>query len=399
MTEIDVQSRASALLALAKTLRHYESVLCQTSGENFNLFDILGIGHYEVRTHSPMLAELLNPHGSHGQGAVFLKKFLDGLEISDFDVGSARVTTEVNAGGLGRLDIVLRDNNQRAIFIENKIHAGLQDKQLTRYHEHNTEATLLFLTLNGDDPSDWATNSAYQEESFQKVFTPISYRSDIIQWLEACRKEAATAHSVREVITQYIQLIKHLTNQSTSKRMNQEIINHITQDTTGKTYLAYASLRNADRDIRRSVILKVNAQMDVLGKDLGLETVDRFLGEGQKPEQYFYTTPAMRAMNLKFGIRCTQGYIQFVYGFAYLDGKAIELPNSPVIALFREIFLLDRTQLNSFWHVYEYWAHPHANWDDTIRAEIIKNNGLPAIGDLVSKLNRVAYEAAESLSK
>jgi hypothetical protein len=399
MTDTDIQSRVPALLHLAKTLCHYESVLCQSSGEHFNLFDILGIGHYEVRTHSPMLAQLLNPHGSHGQGVVFLQKFLDGLEISDFDAGSARVTTEENTGDLGRLDIVLRDKNQRAIFIENKIYAGLQEDQLARYHKYNTEATLLFLTLKGEDPSDKETNAAYQEESFKKVFKPVSYRSDIIQWLEACRKEAATAHGVREVITQYIHLIKHLTNQSTSKRMNQEIINHITQDSTGNTYLAYASLRNAEGDIRKAIIAKVNAQLDALGELLKLETVDRFRGEGCKEEQYFYTTPAMRSMNLKFGLRCSHPeYDTFVYGFAYLDGKATPLPNSPVIASFRRLFS-EKASSNPFWHVLEYWAAPHGNWEDTIRAEIIKHNGLSALDDLVHKLNRVACEAAQTLSK
>jgi len=78
-----------------------------------------------------------------GAGELLLERFLDGIKISNFDAESARVTTEENADGHGRFDIVLRDKNHRAIYIENKIHADLQDKQLTRYHEHNTEATLL----------------------------------------------------------------------------------------------------------------------------------------------------------------------------------------------------------------------------------------------------------------
>lgn len=181
--------------------------------------------------------------------------------------------------------------------------------------------------------------------------------------------------------------------------MNQEIINHITQDPTGATYLAYASLRNAETEIRRSIIDRVNVQMDALGKKRGLEKVDSFSGDGQKPENYFYTTPAMRSMNLKFGIRCSPGYNEFHYGFAYLDGKATETPNSQVIASFREVFKLNEARSNEFWHVFEYWTHPHRNWGDTILAEIIKNNGLPAIEDLVVKLNRVACDAAGKLLK
>ena len=117
---------------MAKTIRHYEVALTQGNGERFNLFDILHVGHYEVRTHSPLLAELLNPHGSHGQGAVFLKHFLTEVEIQDFDAESARVFPEVSIGELGRLDIVITDKDRRSIFVENKIYAGLQERQLEK---------------------------------------------------------------------------------------------------------------------------------------------------------------------------------------------------------------------------------------------------------------------------
>ena len=43
------------------------------------------MGHYEVRTHSPILVELLNPQGTHGKGSAFLRLFLALLEIRDFE--------------------------------------------------------------------------------------------------------------------------------------------------------------------------------------------------------------------------------------------------------------------------------------------------------------------------
>jgi hypothetical protein len=101
------------LLSLAKNIQHYEAALTEARGERFNIFSILQVDHYEVRTHSPFLAELLNPRGSHGQGAVFLKHFLDILAITNFDGESARVATEVYIGSLGQLDIQLTDRNNR----------------------------------------------------------------------------------------------------------------------------------------------------------------------------------------------------------------------------------------------------------------------------------------------
>ena len=46
------------------------------SGENYNIFNVLRIRKNEV-LHSRFIKDLLNPKGSHKQGAFFLEKFLN----------------------------------------------------------------------------------------------------------------------------------------------------------------------------------------------------------------------------------------------------------------------------------------------------------------------------------
>ena len=201
MPHLDLQSRSQHLLELARNLQHYEEALSAARGESFNVFNILSIGHREVRTHSPLIAELLNPQGSHGQGYAFLNHFLARHNLNPFDAESARVSTEYYIGPQteeegGRLDILIRDSAGREILIENKIHAGLQPNQLARYRNFSSRGTLLFLTLNGDAPEDTPSGNSLNLKC-------ISYRSDIVGWLQACRKEAAAAPCVRETITQY----------------------------------------------------------------------------------------------------------------------------------------------------------------------------------------------------
>lgn len=58
--------------------RKYEEI-AEITGENFNVFKVLGLTTNEVRTHSAFLAELLNPKGSHGCKDVFLKLFVEEL--------------------------------------------------------------------------------------------------------------------------------------------------------------------------------------------------------------------------------------------------------------------------------------------------------------------------------
>ena len=392
MNNSDLQLRADMLLRLTQIIRYYDEVLIKATGEQFNLFDILHVGHYEVRTHSPMLAGLLNPRGSHGQGAVFLKKFLKHFNIPDFAAESARVKTEACIGMLGRIDIVIEDGNNRSIFIENKIYADLQENQLGRYHEHNRKAKILYLTLNGENPSDWETNPIYRTESFVSAIKTISYRYDIIGWLETCRKEVATVPGVREAITQYIHLVQRLTQQNTSARMNDEIIKHVTSDSSN--YLAYASLIKANAVVRKVIIDKINSQLDTLGKDLGLETLERFKCRSEAEENYFYTNTYLKKRNLRFGIRCSYSdYREFVFGFAYIDTKLQNQSDEEIVDRFKETFNLP-FNFNGFWHASAYWQD-HRDWDDETMAAIVSGKFTTTVKDLMAKLSEVGSDIAK----
>jgi hypothetical protein len=49
----------------------------------YNLFHILKIRHYESRVHTPFLVNLLSPKGSHAQGDLFYRVFLEQVFRND----------------------------------------------------------------------------------------------------------------------------------------------------------------------------------------------------------------------------------------------------------------------------------------------------------------------------
>lgn len=114
-------------------------------GEQFNIFGLLGVSSSEVRLHSAILGELLNPKGSHGAGSRFLLEFIKQNipqwgKFTEEQLDNATVDLEVpigektdDAGGRIDIRIVIGD---KAIIIENKIYAGDQDAQLLRYHNY-----------------------------------------------------------------------------------------------------------------------------------------------------------------------------------------------------------------------------------------------------------------------
>jgi hypothetical protein len=303
MSAVQPQSNVYELLSFAKAHNRHRETLARATGEHFNVFKILGIGRREVTTHSPMLAELLNPKGNHGQGAAFLRLFLAEFGINNFKPEGATLKMEVHMGLVtedsgGRIDILIKDLFGNIIIIENKIDAGDQANQLQRYHNEYPDAQLFYLTLDGHKPGN------VSEKELKHINCQlVSYAQGILSWLGNCRKDAACLPGVRETISQYIHLIQELTNQSTNNNMSQELIAAIIKDKD--SYLAYASLRNEQWNIRRALIGRVNEQLTLLGQKLGLDTVEAFKADNKPGENFFYTTAAMRVQNLKFGLRCS----------------------------------------------------------------------------------------------
>lgn len=206
-------------------VKKYEEI-DRINGSQFNIFSILNIESDELK-HSLFIAELLNPSGRHGFGSLFLEIFLKTVSITDFDLDNVIVHTEKSIGNTtdkegGRIDIFLKDKNNTTIVIENKIYASDQPQQLLRYHNY-AKHNVLYLNLNGDQPSEDSIKNKEVLLKENEHFRIISYRTHIIEWLELCRKEAVQFPLLREGLLHYINIIKYLLGQSTNENMKDEI--------------------------------------------------------------------------------------------------------------------------------------------------------------------------------
>ncbi len=214
----------------------------RAKGEFYNIFRDLEMMSDEVRLHSSFIASLLNPKGSHGQKDKYLKAFMGMLHKAeptkvplDFLLTSSpgiSVQVEKNIGELtslegGRLDIYVTDTKHRVI-IENKIYAGDQKNQMRRYWNYgikkgagtgqaSTTFRLVYLTLDGHKPDDSSTNGLTDDN-----YICISYKSEILSWLERCLELSARQPLIRETIIQYINTIKSITNITMEK--NDELL-------------------------------------------------------------------------------------------------------------------------------------------------------------------------------
>lgn len=207
-------------------------------GEKFNIFNILNLSQDETKLHTPFIAELLNPKGSHGMKDAFLREFIKISDIdTELDTKEATVETEYSIGYKnndstegGRIDIFVYDNKKNAIIIENKIYAGDQKNQLLRYYNYAVKNkfkfNIIYLTLNGNAASEKSLGNINFD------YDCLSYNNDILSWLERCVQISACIPLVREIIRQYIINIKDLLN-----IMDKDNLNELIELTTSKEYV------------------------------------------------------------------------------------------------------------------------------------------------------------------
>lgn len=233
-TELDIQ-RFFREVARICALEQAQQEERNRKGENYNLFSILNIERYELK-HSALIANLLDPKGSHGCGDAFLKAFFEialkgtayPFESSTPPQSHTEHYTGLIAGDTGgRIDILVESKSSHyGLIIENKIYAGDQDKQLTRYDNYGKKTfgadryLLVYLTLFGSEASEGSTAKGNAKEV---DYLCLSYAEDILRWLEQCVRLADNKPLVRESLNQYIRTIKQLTYQD----MNQENIREI----------------------------------------------------------------------------------------------------------------------------------------------------------------------------
>ncbi len=178
---------------------------------DFNLIELFVTREEDL---SRAIAVLLDPIGGHGQGTVFLKKFLDRLGVStDSNPEKATVRTEASTDTGRRIDVLIEFADGFKIGIENKPWAGDQESQLKDYADHLAKTTggnykLVFLGGYRKEPSEWSIPKGERQrlEEDGKLIC-VDYTGFLLPWLRECLKECE-ADKVRWFIRDFIAWIE-----------------------------------------------------------------------------------------------------------------------------------------------------------------------------------------------
>ncbi|MEJ6467283.1 PD-(D/E)XK nuclease family protein [Fusobacterium ulcerans] len=160
--------------------------------------------------------------------------FLVNLGIENFNFKNIQVFSEYTIKKNGRIDILLKlssSKEKKVIVIENKISADDQFQQLKRYYDSivlegykEDEIEMVYLSLYGNEPSEDSINGL--SEKIKDNIKVISYKNEILEWLESCIKEVVQVPIIRETLVQYERLLKKLTFKE-EKNLSEELKNMI----------------------------------------------------------------------------------------------------------------------------------------------------------------------------
>lgn len=201
--------------------------LINSQKEDFNIFSILRDEWDEVNLHSRFISELFR---NKNYGNKFIEIFLEKIEVEIQDIENIEIFTEYSVAQNGRIDILVKiidkNKDKKVLIVENKIYAGDQEEQLKRYYSamkkegyRREEIEIIYLTLNGDEPSEASTKGLSDE--IKNKIKIISYKNEIIDWIEDCIKEVALVPVIRETLVQYENLLKKLTGKGEKNLRNE----------------------------------------------------------------------------------------------------------------------------------------------------------------------------------
>lgn len=357
-----------------------EEILDATGGR-FNMFKICGVNHYE-NTHSAIIAEFLNPNGTHGLKSKLLECFIETLGIKDFNSSKASVKTEYSTKE-GRIDILIKDDQNKAIIIENKIYGKDQPEQLKRYSRYAQKYIngyqILYLTLYGQEAS---------EQSGEGVdYVKISYEKDIINWLESCVSIATRYPIVRETIIQYINHLKQLTNQDMSTKNEEEIKEVLSKIENLKAAKAICQNYSATFDVLAKKYF--NPKMEEFAKEKALKYTYR------TSDETFIRFDVSNLKTNKFRIHFTCSDKGIMYGFYYFDKEkhiSIETKN----LLHQKIRENDKSIIpcqNEWWPFYSFLKHLSIDaWEsDIINSDKFFNDCKEKIETLLAAMEGIDF--------
>lgn len=281
---------------LAKNKEDIKTLLARRGKSiGFNAFALVSDIYYRENFHSDIIAAILNPSSSHGEGKLFLRLFINYLIEVAARKGKVSIEEELRQLSLddeivvrreeGRIDIKIQAPVW-TIIIENKINgANDQDRQLPKYVDkcgRDRVKAIVYLTAANEKTPDMTGWLHGDDAKVMPKLLPIvgySESKSIINladgWLSPCEL-AAKGFITKSILSQYKELVIH----QAGVPMNNELMKKLL-DEMAKDGIDYFELKQALEQMPNAIASMITgrcAGMDGLEKmpEIAYNTIAAF---------------------------------------------------------------------------------------------------------------------------
>ncbi|PNK59675.1 PD-(D/E)XK nuclease family protein [Psychrobacter sp. FDAARGOS_221] len=395
-------SRKSDALRVAEALYS-----CQLAPD-FNTFNYIKTDELGI---SKILADLLDPKGTHGQKELFLQLFIqhsmidikkdENWQAFIKNADKTKVSTEVLTEASGtrrRMDIYLEGvvhGKKYGICIENKPYASDQVGQIKDYALELTNRAvdhwhIVYLSEYRELPSESSiTAEDLSSLISENKFTSLRFRS-LIEWLKACRLECQN-NDVSIFLRQFIAFIQKQFMGIENMSKSNAVLEIMKQDTSS---------------IEASLMVQNNIER--MKESLILELINQLIEKNTNPKiNIEYSKEHSRHGLITFATVESIGFVCFEFdrpynnpdlGFRFISEKQRDHEDAPRhIEQFNKKLndqIHNKVFKSSWWYPAYYSFEPYDLWDTTTKPwEQIIN------GEMAKKILGEAEQIVEALSE
>ncbi|MBW4010594.1 PD-(D/E)XK nuclease family protein [Moraxella osloensis] len=300
-----VQNLLNEVNAKIQSLETAKSLYSEQLAPDFQVFDFVNTSENGL---SWIIANLLNPKGTHGQKTLFLEQFIriclpniqnntvwqNYLENLTQTEVETEATTWANRA-YRRMDIYLsaRINSETfGICIENKPYANDQENQLADYfleleNRKLSQKHLVYLCEYGE-PSNYSVTKDVLESWIKNQLISFVTYSQLVVWLTECKKDCQN-HSVTEFLNQFIKFIQKQFMGVDDMNEQEMILNSMLQDQQTITSSIKISLNIFE--MKRRLITKLLNELKLISNNKSYTVEAGNLTGNNKYESILFKIP------------------------------------------------------------------------------------------------------------
>jgi len=218
------------------TYREAKNRFSSKLAPEFSIFNYFRCDEVAV---SRIIADLLNPKGTHGQGSIFLQAFFEQMEGVDCGwinpTGNWKVETEKQTNDQRRIDVFL-ESSLGVVGIENKPWATDQDNQLRdyalflEYLVKDKTGNWLLVYLGNNDPQE-SSISKEDREFYKSTDNLVTFDfNKVDEWLRRC-STLSESIAVRVFIEDLAKFVRININGELDMTEEKEVVDELLKST------------------------------------------------------------------------------------------------------------------------------------------------------------------------